>query len=303
MLGFAAVLMSISLPITAQNRVLAEIPIELDRNKTIVPVMVGSSGPFRLILDTGMAYDGILLFDSARVDVTQFDELMPVQVGGAGSGSASQALSDPAETISVGPLELEGQRVTILTGSGFRGFPTDGVIGYSLLGHYAVEIDHDDNRMILYEPSTFAADNGWESIDVYFKNNRIPWIDISLATGDEDPVRLSVYIDCASSEALELLERETNRFTLPEELEEKNAGRGLSGDIRGKEGRVSTVVLGTHVLSDVAAIVVPAAARSRRDGADAIVGNNLLRRFNVIFDYAHDKIHVRPNRNRFQPFQ
>jgi hypothetical protein len=63
------------------------------------------------------------------------------------------------------------------------------------------------------------------------------------------------------------------------------------------------VVFGTHVLSDVAAIVVPEEVRSRQDGADAIVGNNLLRRFNVIFDYAHDKIHVRPNRNRLEPFQ
>ena len=288
---------------TPQNRVLAEVPIELVGNKTVVPVMVGSSGPFRLILDTGMAYDGILLFDSARVDVSQFDEIVGVRVPGAGSGSASHALSDSSETISVGPLRFEGQRVTILTGSGFRGYPTDGVIGYSLLGHYAVEIDYDRNRMILYEPSTFAPGSEWESIDIYFKDNQIPWIDISLVTEDEDPVRLATYVDFASSDALELLERETNVFTLPSETEEKYAGRGLSGDIHGKEGRVSKVVLGTQVLRDVTAMVVPAAVRSRQGGADGIIGNDLLRRFNVTFDYAHSKIHLKPNEHRSEPFK
>jgi hypothetical protein len=42
-------------------------------------------------------------------------------------------------------------------------------------------------------------------------------------------------------------------------------------------------------------MVTPAAVRSKQQGADAVVGNGLLSRFDVVFDYAHQKLHLRPN--------
>ncbi len=82
-LAVAFVLTLSQSPLMAENKVLAEIPIELARNPTVIPVTVGSSGPVRLVLDTGMPYDGILLYDTAKVDLTQFDHLVEVQIGGA----------------------------------------------------------------------------------------------------------------------------------------------------------------------------------------------------------------------------
>lgn len=290
-------------PLGAQNRVVAEFPVALSWNKTIVPVTVGTSSPLQVILDSGMAYDGILLFDSSKVNLTQFRRLTSAQVPGAGRGGASAAVTDDSATFSVGARRFENQRVTILTTDAFKGFPTDGVIGYSLLGHYAVEVDHERNRMTLYEASSFKPGADWTSIDIYFKDNRIPWTGIAVSTAAEPPVQLATYIDCASGEALELLERTTDVFTRPVTSAERVVGRGLSGDIHGKEGRVSTVRFGNFVLRDVAVLVTPAEVRSRQAGADAIIGNNLLRRFNVIFDYAHQKIHLKPNRYFAEPFR
>jgi hypothetical protein len=133
-LGTALVLTLIHSPLMAQNDIVAVIPIELERNKTIIPVSVGSSGSLRLILDSGMSYDGLLLFDTAKVDLTQFDQLAEAQIRGAGQGDAARALSDDAATLYVGPWKFDNQRVTILTSEVYQGFPTDGVIGYSLLG-------------------------------------------------------------------------------------------------------------------------------------------------------------------------
>jgi hypothetical protein len=186
--------------------------------------------------------------------------------------------------------------VTILTSGIYRGFPTDGVIGYSLLGHYAVEIDHAAGRMRLYEAETFSPEPGWASVDLDFKDNRVPWMDVGVSTAGEAPVKLATYLDCASGESLELLERETNAFRMPATAGEKLIGRGLSGDIHGKEGRVSRVLVGPFTLEDVAVMVTPAAVRSKQDGADAVVGNGLLSRFDVVFDYAHQKMHLRPKR-------
>ncbi len=285
----------------AQNKVVAEIPITVEHNKTIVRVAAGGSS-LRLILDSGMASDGILIFDKDKIDTTAFGPLRGAAVGGAGSGPGSTVLVGDAARFIVGRLVFEHQRVMILSGHDFKGFPTDGVIGYSLLGHFAVEIDYDTRVMTLYENASFTPEPGWESLKIYFKGNRIPWADILIGTDHEPLVRIAAYIDFASSEALELLCREANRFRLPAKTTGKYLGRGLSGDIHGQEGTISRMRIGPYLLTDVVVAIAPASVRSRQKDADGIVGNNALRRFNVIFDYAHNRIHLRPNSHFSEPF-
>jgi len=202
--------------------------------------------PLRLILDSGMAYDGILVFDKDKVDTAAFRGLRESAVAGAGSGGGSAALVDEGACFTVGGLHFRNQRIAILTGGTFKGFPTDGVIGYSLPGHYAVEIDYDRSMIILYESETFSAGPGWESLPLYFKDKRIPWIDIAIATDDEAPVRISTYIDSASGGALELLSRTANKFRLPLQTKETFLGRGLSRDIHGQQGIIGRMRIRSH---------------------------------------------------------
>jgi len=124
-----------------------------------------------------------------------------------------------------------------------------------------------------------------------------------IATEDEPLVRISTYVDFASGEALELLSRATNRFRLPAKTKEKYLGRGLRGDIYGQEGTIAKMRIGSYQLTDVLVSIAPVSVHSRQDNADGIIGNNVLRRFNVIFDYAHNKIHIQPNSHFSEPFK
>lgn len=287
--------------LSAQSRVVAEIPFTEDGGRTIIPVTAGGVA-LRLVLDSGHATDGILLYRQGKIDISQVGPSREVSVSGAGSGSPSKALLFESARFSAGGIDFANQRAVILIDSGLKDSRNDGVIGYSLLGHYAVELDYDRRLMTLHDSGTFAPKPGWESLDIYFKNNRIPWTDIAIVTRDEPPVRLSAYIDFASREALELLTREVNRFQLPADMKSYYLGRGLSGDIFGHEATIARMRIGSHQLADVRVAVAPAGVRSRQDNADAIIGNDALRRFNVIFDYAHNKLHVRPNSHFSEPF-
>ncbi len=66
---------------------------------------------------------------------------------------------------------------------------------------------------------------------------------------------------------------------------------------------MAAVAIGSHRLTKVPAAVAQAEIRSRQDGADGIIGNSLLRRFDVIFDYAHNRIHLRPNSHSKERFR
>jgi hypothetical protein len=72
-------------------------------------------------------------------------------------------------------VTLDGHPVTILATDIYKGFPNDGVIGYSVLGHYAVELDQDAGRMRSYEPTAFAPEAGWMSAWPPPRSRPWPW--------------------------------------------------------------------------------------------------------------------------------
>lgn len=292
----------IYLNLSAQSEIVAEFPIKIERNKTMIPVTIGNTGPLKLILDSGMASDGILLFDIEKVETSAFDRLTEYDIQGAGGGSGSKTLVADSASFYINKTKFEDQQVIILTSNTFKGFPTDGVIGYSILGHYTVKIDYDTEIMTLYKPGMYPPDNSWEELPIYFKDNMIPWTDAQVVIKNEEPITLSMYIDYASGEAIELLVRDNNKFTMPDETEDVFLGRGLSGDVHGKRGFISKIILGKYELQNVKASFAPAEIRSKQKNADGVLGNNTFRRFNVVFDYADKKMFIKPNKYFELPF-
>jgi hypothetical protein len=278
------------------------IPFGLDRNKTILSVQVGKIRPLKIILDSGMGWDGLLIFKPELRDSLGLLNPREATLGGAGSGNAQTALVSEGMSFLIGPKEFKNQRVVVLQNDHFRGFSNDGTVGYSLFGHYAVEIDNDRSRLTLHDPGEFRPDSSWTEIPIFFRDNNIPWLDVRIAIENEDPVQVACYIDYASSEAVELLLRPGQKFAVPKETEDAYLGRGLSGDINGRIGKIAKVIIGPHEITNVPTAFVAAEARSKQNGADGVIANNLLKRFNLIFDYARHKLYVKPNSHFFEPF-
>ena len=272
-----------------------EIPFKLVRNQIILPVRVNNSRELKVILDTGMHFEGLLLYNKDLKDSISLENVIEVLVPGAGADSASTAVMADLMSFFVGTLEFTNQRIIILQNDIMQGFSSDGVTGYSLFGRYIVEVDYDRMIMILHESKEVEVDSSWEWLPFTFKDNNIPWIEAVVNINGEKDVPVSLYIDLASSDALELLIQENMKFRLPEKLEDSYLGRGLSGDIYGRKGRISSLKLGSFYLKDVITAFAPAEIRSKQEDADGIIGNNSLRRFNVIFDYKRARLYIKPN--------
>jgi len=271
------------------------IPIKVQRNKTILPINMGNSRILNIILDTGMSFDGVLIYNPDLEGKIPLNSPFNVRVPGAGKGKPSTALMDTTANFFIGNVEFKKQKLLVLTNDIYKGFPSDGVLGYSIFGHYAVEIDYDKNVMFLHDYENLIVDESWDSLPLYFKNNTIPWIDVSVVIENEAPIQISTYIDFASGESIELLEKENMKFRLPKQMEKAYLGRGLSGDIHGKTGTVSKLKIGKYELYNLKAAIAPASVRSKQKNADGIIGNNSLRQFNLIFDYKHKKLYFKPN--------
>jgi len=271
-----------------------EIPFKLIRNVIILPVKVDGSRELRVILDTGMPFEGLLLYNKNMKDSITLDNAIDVLVPGAGGDSGSNAIMVDSMSFFVGALECRNQKIIILQNEIMQGMSSEGITGYSLFGNYIVEVDYDRMIITLHE-AEFEVDSSWEWIPLTFKEHKIPWIEVAVSIDGDEDVEISCYIDLASGDALELLTKENTKFRLPAKLEDAYLGTGLSGDIYGRKGRIRSLKLGSFNLRDVETCFAPAEVRSKQLDADGIIGNNSLRRFNVIFDYERAKLYIKPN--------
>jgi hypothetical protein len=279
------------------------VPFTVHRDVALVTVRVGDVEIPRIMLDTGMPYDGLLIYNPAYRDSLDLTRAARARIGGAGSGEAATALLLDSAGFRIGQVAMAGQRVILLGNDAFKGSATNGVVGYSLFGHYVTELDYDARVMTLHGPGAFVADGGWRKVPLSFKGNDIPWIDIAVAVDSGPAVTLAAYIDLASREAVEVLVRPGMKVAVPKGSGEQTLGTGLSGEIKGSRGRVATLAVGGLELKDVSAVFVPAAVRSKQEGADAVIGSAALRRFNLVFDYSGRALYIKPNSHFHEPFE
>lgn len=275
---------------------------ELERSRVILPVSVNGSRPLRVILDSGMPFDGVYMFHKELEQELQLATVRDVQVPGAGDGEASQAKQFIGTTLTMGEMAFDSQMVIIAQSGGVQSFPTDGVLGYTLFGHYAVEVDCDRMVITLHDPEQFAPDDSWTVLNMTFNESGIAFVDAVIAVTEGEEIPMSLYLDIASGDALELLIKDDQKFTLPDNLEEKYLGTGLSGDIHGYEGMIAKLKLGPFELTDVVTAFAPTEIRSRQEGADGILAHDALRRFNVIYDWTGKRLCLKPNKSFDEPF-
>lgn len=270
-----------------------EIPIELHDGVVLVPVKVGPSRILRIVLDTGMGFDGVLLYEPLP-ESTFPGPVFEVKIPGAGTGEPASGRMTETGVFSAGPVQFNGQRVVWLTDGLMAGFHNDGVMGYSLFGHWQVEIDYDRSVIVLHEPGSFRADSSWTALEMKLHKNSKPWVKLRASIDGSDSLELDCYLDLAARDEVAFLVRDDAKFILPEGLEECYLGRGLSGDVHGWRGTARWVELGPFRFKDVAVVYASDEARSKQPGADAVVCGSLLARLNTVYDYAGEMMYVRP---------
>ncbi|HVP57744.1 MAG TPA: hypothetical protein VMU02_06570 [bacterium] len=299
--GLILFLLVILLASVAASQAETTIPLRTNGARVLITIKIGGVVIPDLLLDTGFAYDGVIIYNTRYLDSLDLSRAVDAQIGGAGSGAASKAAMIDSGCFRVGDAELTNQRIILLRSDTYKGFPSNGVIGYSILGHYVTEINRDLGVIKLYLPGEAPIDTTWIPIPLYFKQNKIPWADVSVAIRDEPPTTLSTYIDFAENDAVVLLDGPHMKVGLPDDTVSVYLGRGLSGDVYGKAGTISKLIIGPYELAKVKASIAPAEIRSRQPGADAVLGSGALARFNLIFDYPDSKLYIKPAGHFSQP--
>jgi hypothetical protein len=186
----------------------------------------------------------------------------------------------------------------------FKDWPAKGVIGGTLFD-CIVEIDYESTLIHLYRDG--LPDDPGQEFPVTFTQG-IPVIQASVVVDDTVRTPVQLIIDTGCNDPLLLFRYSDERIRPTGPVIRGIEGvlaDGLVGKILGSVGRISRLEIGPFVLDQVTtafpdeATMGPALAL----GQNGMLGNELLERFKVAFDYEGGRIFLKPNDDFSRPFE
>ncbi len=282
------------------------LPLRTSGNHVLLPVSVNGSEPLPLILDTGMPIPGILLFHSDRLESLSL-EYVPgrAQVGGAGGdGKRLEGRVASGVRLALGGLGIDPVRAIVFPAIEHFSLPHAGVIGTTILRSFTVRIDYDAGQVVLARPGTLAPPEGATEVPLELVGN-LPYVKAGVILADGKEVPVNLVLDLGATHPVSLNAGSSDLIGAPQEALSTRVGRGVSGEVRGRVGRIAGFTLGGHRLDGVIA-TFPDPEHENPRGMDSRNGNlgmGILRHFNLTLDYAAGKLHVEPNRSFSEPFE
>jgi outer membrane lipoprotein-sorting protein len=275
------------------------IPFQFTNDRIYLKGYINGEGPFDFILDSGAAASVINKSLAERLYLAPAGEFKATGIGGFEGMSLVQL-----DSINLEGVGLYGQVVVAMELpdllARYEGRPVDLILGYDCLSRFATEIRFSDSTVTFHEAKGFAAPAGYSFLNCSY-SSRVPVIN-----GRIEDVGGKFILDTGSGSSIDLSEPfikrtgiEKGRRLFESEL------HGFGGRVKIMVGRIRLISLGPYLMENV----VVGFAEDARFGVlsmheyDGIIGNEVLRRFDLIFDYAGDRLAIRPNSSFEEEFR
>ncbi len=289
-----------------QGQKYQKIKFQLINNLIIVPVEVNGS-KLSFVLDSGV--NKPILFNLTDQDSLQINNVSEITIRGLGEGEPIKALSSDGNTFRLKNIGNKDQLLYVIMDRSLNfstslGIPVHGIIGYDLFRDFVVDINYTKRIIKFYDPDTYVykSDKKRETLPLSIVKRKA-YVDANVFIDDVDNLPVRLLVDTGSSDAIWLFE--DDHIGIPDQNYEDFLGKGLSGDIFGRRTKVNSIKLGSFALRDAKAAFPDKESfgsvknLGNRNGS---VGGEVLKRFNIIFDYHNQKITLRKNGMYKNPF-
>lgn len=286
-----------------------KIPFKFVNNLIVVPVEVNGV-ELSFLLDTGVSKPIIFNFLNVS-DTLKIRDTETIFLRGLGAGEPVEALKSRNNVFKIGDAVKFKQDLFAVFDSNLNfgprlGVPVHGILGFDLFRDLIVEINYTQKYIRLTEPSVFRYKSckKCERFNLEFYNNK-PYIGAKVIINEKE-ISVKLLIDSGGSDALWLFEDEDLGITSDEKFFEDFLGHGLSGSVYGKRSIIREFRLKSFVLKN-ANVAFPdstSIAFARKiEGRNGSLAGNVLKRFNVIFDYSNAIITLKKNSHFKEKFE
>jgi len=276
------------------------------KNLIIIPIYINEKGPYNFVLDTGVG--PLIITEPSIIDSLNFANMRKIKVSGLGLESVEAFVSQNI-TARVGRAVANHIPTAILKEdlfnlSGHLGLKIYGLIGFNFFNSFIVDIRYSENRIIFSEQGAKIKYKG-SKIPIVIESLK-PYIYAEVDAPNSGKIKAKLLMDTGASHALSMEMFNGEMFPLPYSKIKANLGMSLSGQIKGFLGRIKAFSIGEFDFKDVISgfpdfqVISQKIDLKTRNGN---VGADLLRKFNIQFNYQEGFMYVRPNSNYKTPFE
>lgn len=281
---------------------------QLINNLIIIPVELNGS-KLSFILDSGVSKP--ILFNLSGQDSVQINNVSEISIKGIGEGDPMKALSSKGNVLKIKDMVNQDQMLYVVLDKGFNlsptlGIPVHGIIGYDLFRDFIVEINYGAKTIKFHDPQFYNGSkrNKDEVLPLDVVNKRA-YISGNIYLEDDERIAVKLMLDTGSGDAVWLFEDEEKDIRLPSKSFDDFLGKGLSGNVFGKRAKIRRIEIGGFSLEDAkAAFPDLKFFRTAKEMYDrnGSLGGEILKRFNMVFDYPNNELTIRKNKHFNDPF-
>jgi Aspartyl protease/PDZ domain len=174
------------------------------------------------------------------------------------------------------------------------GEKVDGIVGYSFFSKYIVAINFDSSTIEVYSPGKINYPKGGTTLHPVFTALPIQWLNFR----DRKKMGYNFYFDTGAGLCFLMSEKfaKDSAVLLSRRKPVVTQAQGMGGRLQMRLTVVKEVKLGPYRFHQVPTYLYDDEFNvTSFPFTGGLIGNDLLRRFNMIFNYSKREIHLQPN--------
>jgi hypothetical protein len=289
---------------TRNEGLLASTPFQLYGNVILMELSVDESTPLNFIFDTGAGGTVINAPIADRLDIVG-DETVPRE----GATGMAEIVQSTDHTVYVEDISFQDVTLGIAELGHIEkriGTPIDGVIGWLILSQYAVRIDYDTMLIEIYDNNKFEYDFGDSGYTLEVQGTAI-FTNVTVAFKSGNTFTGKVLVDTGAGSTFYFNTPFIEENDLLAEMD--NYYERETQSISTESAHVYTTMLANLSISNYdfstlpVAMAIAEAGASSWSGPMGILGNGVLKHFNIFIDLQQKRMSLESNRLYHDQFE
>ena len=288
-----------------QNQLIATVPFTLNHDHIIIKISINDAGPFNFLFDSGAG--GTLMAKSIVDSLGLLPSAERTNTGAAGTHKVGLVRG---VDISLGDARVNN--ITIMRDEHEmeeldNGELVAGIIGFHILSRFVVEVNYDKKLLLLYNRANFIYNGSGEAVPITLNYN-IPTIDAQLFVQPQQPIKGKFLVDTGARSYLLISSPTVIKYNMPDHIGDHYVLRTKVGSSQKKAkimyGRLLAFEFADQKFDNVPAVLSSAVAGVLSfDDINGIIGNRILQRFNLTFDYQRGMMYLEPSAHYSRKYQ
>ncbi len=282
--------------VLAQNtEALSKIPFRLEGNHTFITLKIHESETLHFVFDTGA---GGTVINSKTAQKLNLLENKETTAEGA-SGEVKLKIIENV-TLNIGDIELKKvdlQSASLTHLEKVFGVNIDGILGYDLLKKYVVKINYDSQQIEIYPTKGFQYKGNGQEVKIDLGS--VPTAMTKINIGDRKNIDAEFILDTGAGLAIGFCTPFAKKHQVKKSMSKTytSQSRGYSSNIAQVDvGRLAQLTIQTFDFTQVpSSIYDTASGVFALEGIAGVIGNQILKRFNITFDYKRKTSYWEPN--------